>query len=393
MTAPLTETIEQPVPGPMTPRERITQVIQAARATLSEDGTTARVEVPGDTPGQGDTGDENDFPLVEDVPGEVPPEPAPEPVALTPEQEADERTVIVERQPGQNVKMTFRTKEEADVIRGLQRGSIRREELHRERQEVAAQREELQQFQDLLEIDRAGVITEMIPPEARRELLTQLLLADDVLDDPEFTAALDRWREDGAQRRADRLEVENARFKARQDLEGKYEQRRALRQTANTALDVTEALGKQFLPDRQLRESFMDDMVADIKAWANGYQAEHGRVPALTPAHILQITARRLAVYRIPVDAAARALDPNTATPPRARPKGPEAERIAEAARKARETGARFTAAANGRKVAALIPGSGVAGAPGDQSSMTPPKGQSWKERSTWLRERLGLKH
>jgi hypothetical protein len=373
-------------------REKVQALIANARATLSPDGTTATIETTEEPP---TTPEELEFPVVEPVEpeleeGEEAPALEGEEVVEPVEETTDHRTVIVPKGEGE-VRMTFRTVEEADVIRQLQRSARSSDQVMRQQEQVRSQQDELDQFRDLLEIDRSGIILEMVPPDAKRELLTQLLLEDGVLEDEALNNAIDNWRDNAEARRAARLEIENARFKSRSQLDGQYAAKRAIRDTARTTLDTTVTVADQFLTDPVMREAFIDDMVADVKTWANSFQREHGHLPRLTPEHVLQITARRLSVYRIDLDDAKRALDPNTATPPKARPKGVKAERIAAAAREARATGARFTTAAQQRKVASLVPGSGVTGTPAEEG-MTPPTGQTWKERSGWIREKLGLK-
>lgn len=384
---------EVPVPesvGPerLTAQQRVNQVIAQARATLTEDGTAAVVDLENPAaPNLGETSTE--FPIMEPVEPEV--APPVEEVAQPAPEEPDARTVLIERQPGQTVKITFRTQEEADVIRGLQRGNLRREELHREREQLKAREDELAQFEDLLQVDRSGIIAEMLPPDAKRELLSTLLLEVGI-EDAELMTALDTWRQDEAERRAARLEVENARYKSRQEINERYEVRRVERQAAATAVDVAATLAQQFIHDRPMRDAFMDDMLTDMKAWAGQMKAQHGRIPAIKPEDVLSITARRLNVYRIAAEDAKRALDPTAALPPRARPTGDQAERVAEAARKARETGSRFVAAAQQRQLAAKVPGSGVTGGtPGDQG-LVPPPNQKFAERSSWLKQKLGLK-
>ena len=377
--------------APTTPGQRVRAMIDAARANLDAEG---RLQAP-----EGAVGDPAPEPEVDPdvIYGEDPEPVVEEEPELDPgleqlpegeegeegEPTADELTVEVERQPGQVRTLKFASKEDADLIRMLKRDGLRREEANRLVAKVERQQAELDYVEDRLRVDPTGFLLEYIPATTARELAMTLLLQDGVLDE-EMVDAAQLYLSEPEKRQLARLQIQQALTERRQAVDQRLEYANEVRAARRVTNQVVDTLSEQFM-DEERRSQFVDDMLRDVQEWAQRWEADGKRLKGMSAKDVLKITEQRLRIYGLDPKDAARALNPATATPPRARPKGAAAERVAAAAQKARETGERFKQGAARRQVAGKVGVTGAAASPVNPA-VQPPANQNWKERAEWMK-------
>ena len=390
MTAPVAAPPEPQAPA--APLDAIRAAIASARENLSPDGSSFTHTTPDTPPAETPPVDPNAEPVAtgEDVvtEGEQPVEEAPPaeeaPAPLT----EDATSVVLAGEDGTQRRLRFATPEDAALVKAATKGAMLRAEYHERLQAVEQRGDEVDLVRDAMQADPVGFVMESVPTELRTELVTALLLEEGVLT-PELLQALQTWTEDPDKAKLSRLEIANKRAELRDDMQRTFEGRQQARAALKLTTGVIDTLSERLIADPGLRSTFEQDMLQEVKQWASAYRAKHGSLPALRREHIVQITERRLAVFGIKKDQALATLDPDNPTPPRARPKGPAAERIAQQAEAARNTGKRMVTAAAQRQVAAAVPGGGATASPTPESTIRPPKGLGVVGAAKWARENL----
>lgn len=265
----------------------------------------------------------------------------------------------------------------AERTRQATNGVMRRRDYEAAREEIAADRAELQSVEDALRSDPAGWMVGHIPEPLRQATAREILLS---LSPEGWEAVMDDvagWDKDPGARATAATARENARLKAKDATRSQQDERTT---DQKQAAAIGEAIGGLIPED-------LDDARADrLFDYAVDRLRKHvaqNKLKRLDPGEVPQLLAD-LKVFEdfgvTPASAGAAPLAKPATSPAAARPSGPagkgkEPSPTREQVQKRVET--RRAAAATAPAGA----GAGIAGS-------APPKGQTFEQRLAWLRGR-----
>lgn len=307
---------------------------------------------------------------------------------------AEDELVVVGpgRRDGEEVEIAAPDKETAERLRQWVNSAQRVDEVESLRDDAVAMRREVEEFQEMLATDPAGVVAQGLEgnPEAQRHLAMYLLTRPEIwasvkqtvmqLDDPERFEFV-------------QAKVELERHTLADEFRSVAEENRAVDQNLR---DVQSAVASIIPPEvgEATRTQFFRDALRDIAAYAD----RHGRL-TIDVRDIPLIIAERLSASGIdPLQAASqiagsnRNTRRNRSTENRTAPVSPAQRSATTAAPKPpQRTGAQMVQGARRRVVASAIPGGG-AGAQGnvtDKPPFDPSLGTSATEQAiAWHRKR-----
>lgn len=264
-----------------------------------------------------------------------------------------------------------------DLSRQATNGLMRKKDYEAAREEIAADRAELEGVEEALKSDPAGWMVERIPDARRAETARELLLS---LSDESWDGLMEEvavWDKDRPARATEATRKENERLKARDQGRDRQDENAAVVQLRKK---IGEAIASQ-IPEG------MDDAEADEMFDYTVYKLNQHRtskkLKRIDPAEIPQLMADLRVFERFDVTPASAGAAPPVkpaASPPPARPNGtagkgkeppPTREQVQERVERRRAAAATAPAGA----------GAGVGGS-------APPKGQTFNERIAWLKGR-----
>ncbi len=296
------------------------------------------------------------------------------------------------RRDGEEVEIAAPDKETAERLRQWVNSAQRVGQVDEMREDAVAMRREVEEFQEMLATDPAGVVAQGLEgnPEAQRHLAMYLLTRPEIwesvkntvmsLDDPERFEFV-------------QAKVELERHTLADEFRTVAEENRAVDQNLR---DVQSAVASIIPPEvgEATRTQFFRDALRDIAAYAD----RHGRL-TIDVRDIPLIIAQRLSASGIdPVQAASqiagsnRTTRRNRSTENRTATVAPAQRSASQAAPKPpQRTGAQMVQGARRRVVASAIPGGG-AGAQGnvtEKPPFDPSLGTSATEQAiAWHRKR-----
>lgn len=301
------------------------------------------------------------------------------------EEKTEEPTDIVVEIPGRHkdqpaIKLAVEDEATAEAIRSLVKGSIRRDELHREREGLERQRDELDMIEQHLAIDPVGFLTERVKPEIQLELARHLLSIPAVF--AEINKDMTEWDDpDKLARR--QAELRAARSDSRRGAEREMALIAEAKEQGRIVRDTVFAIVPADMEEDDAT-MFVNDALGDVKAWAEA----HSQVRRLRPEEVIGILERRLRHHGIAPESALAALSSGqpfrrstAARPVKKAPASgtPDAE-------EARTAGAKLKQAGDRRRAAAAVPAGGAGAQP---TKIELPAQQSVKERLAWVRKHI----
>lgn len=360
-------------PGPAKGEQREAQPAAPAANTAPDDGLEPQGEIE-------DEGDESDDSTTRG--------------AGTDAEGAEDELLVVGpgRRDGEEVEIAAPDKETAERLRQWVNSAQRVDEVDSLREDAVAMRREVEEFQEMLATDPAGVVTQGLEgnPEAQRHLALYLLTRPDIWQQVRDTV----MQLDDAERfEFVQAKVELERHTLADQFRSVAEENRAVDQNLR---DVQSAVAAVIPPEvgEATRTQFFRDALRDIAAYAD----RHGRL-TIDVRDIPLIIAQRLSANGIdPVQAASRIAEGNRNTR-RNRSTENRTAAVAPAQRSAsrtapkppQRTGAQMVQGARRRVVASAIPGGG-AGAQGnspEKPPFDPSLGTSATEQAiAWHRKR-----
>lgn len=305
-------------------------------------------------------------------------------VALPPRNEGEEEVEIEVTDPAV-----------AERLRQLKNSAMRGDEARSVLDEARAAREQVEEFEDMLAADPAGMVIGALKddPQSLQHLAIYILTRPDmwpILKD-KVAALTDPAKFENMQ-----LRVENERHELAQNFQSVAAERRAV-QTNYTQLQS--AVGLIMPPEMAEAQKgvFFADALRDIAAYA-----DRNRMLTVNPADVPLILAARMTANGIdPVKAAQRlaagrsAAGSNRGSGNGARDGKPASRGAAPPAKAPQRTGAQMVEGARRRAAAARVPGGG-AGAEGlglQKPPFDPKLGTSATEQATeWHRQQLKLR-
>ena len=290
------------------------------------------------------------------------------------------------RRPGDPpIKLALDDKETADLVRAAVKDGLRRDELSRERDAIARDRDDLEVLHQHLEVDPIGFILERVRPELHVGLARHLLSTPEV-----FEALRDELMDvDDENVRARRTaELRSERAQTQREAELTMRRMANSRDQVNMIRRTIDAITPPEMADDEAG-LFRDDALADMSAAVRAHYDRHGSDPRLRPEDVLGILERRLRHYGIDPELARAAL--SSGQPPRRasaarRSTAPAPGTTDEDA--ARTTGAKLKQASANRREAAAVPGAGAGARP---SKVEIPAQQGVKERIAFVRKLVGI--
>jgi hypothetical protein len=280
------------------------------------------------------------------------------------------------RQGQEPIELEVEDQETADAIAALVRGNARRDQYNRAMGDLNKQREEFQQFEDMLTIDPVNFMVDRVRPDLQVEVALHLLSLPGVYD---------KVAEKYVGPAGEELDREKVGLRLQADRVGRQQQssqevqaRSYARAQGRIVADTIERMIPDDFSDADA-SGLRDDLLRDIRD-----HVEQSGATSLRPEELPFILQRRLEQYGIE---AASALSGSAPAPLRSRAPAPAAARETPGA-PARSTGQRFVEGARRREAASKVPGTG-AGAP--PTRITLPAGQKIGDRVNSLMKLFGV--
>lgn len=264
----------------------------------------------------------------------------------------------------------------------LRNEGLRRRQFEEAMVEVEADRQELQMIERELAERPAEFLTEKIGANLLPDVAKAVLLR---LPDAEFERLLEtvsEWDNDPSTRRTAAAEARETSVSRREQMQA---QSTAARQRQGFVRDVAgQIVG--LVPedmDEAKANEFFDFAVYKLDQWSRSQPQGTRLDPAQVPSLLDQLGV--LAPYGLSTnDQAARASARDVTSETRRATRPADDPELAE---RAKRTGQDLKRREQKRKLAATAP----AGAGAAAADFAPPKGQSFKERMSWLERKLGL--
>jgi hypothetical protein len=277
------------------------------------------------------------------------------------------------------LKLAVEDEETANALRALVKGNVRRDQLHRETENLQRQRDELDMVEQHLTLDPVGFLTDRVKPEIRLEVARHLLSIPEVF--AEITKDMTEW-DDPDKLKLRQAELRAARADSQRGTEREMARIKEAKEQGRLVRDTVAAIVPTDMEEEDAT-MFVNDCLTDVMAWANA----HPDVRRLRPEEVIGILDRRLRHHGMTPESALAALSSgqpfrrSTAARPGKVPASgtPDAE-------EARTAGAKLKQAGEARRAAAAVPGAGAGARP---TKIEPPAQQSVKERIKWVKEQL----
>ena len=288
------------------------------------------------------------------------------------------------RQPDETVKVTAADEETAERLRQLRNDAMRREEFKRQKQSLDQDRQQFRELEAEFKADPSRFLAKRVEDPELREKTVLRLLGQDEETFNRVQSTLRQWDMNPDKKRADLAEMENEARDRKQETTREQRVREQARNAATQARSHVEDLAREAGLEGVRAKKFMKTAMREVgDAMVDANRFEISRDEAI---QVLEHTGTLEAFGATPGasrgrSSSRRGADNGKASERRVRAVDPDSE----AARKARRAGEEMKSEAESRRAAAASPqGAGASAA----QQVTPPEGQSVKERIAWAKEK-----